>query len=70
MLFLKQEIDDPDSTLLSNAADEETNSKSGMGDDGFEVVTLESDYQVIRCMDSQNRYPGTNPEELCLSNNH
>ena len=57
MLFLKQEIDDPDSTLLSNAADEETNSKSGMGDDGFEVVTLESDYQVIRCMDSQNRYP-------------
>ena len=59
MLFLKQEIDDPDSTLLSNAADEETNSKSGMGDDGFEVVTLESDYQVIRCMDSQNRYPGT-----------
>ena len=50
MLFLKQEIDDPDSTLLSNAADEETNSKSGMGDDGFEVVTLESDYQVIRCI--------------------
>ena len=50
MLFLKQEIDDPDSTLLSNAADEETNSKSGMGDDDFEVVTLESDYQVIRCI--------------------
>ena len=50
MLFLKQEIDDPDSTLLSNAADEDTNSNSGKGDDGFEVVTLESDYQVIRCM--------------------
>ena len=50
MFFLKQEIDDADSTLLSNAADEETNSKSGIDDDGFEVVTLESDYQVIRCM--------------------
>ena len=48
--FLKQEIDDADSTLLSNAADEETNSKSGIGDDGFEVVTLESDYQVTKCM--------------------
>ena len=36
---------DADSTLLSNAAEDDSNSKSGV-DEGFEVVTLESDYQV------------------------
>ena len=36
---------DADSTLLSNAAEDDSNLKSGI-DEGFEVVTLESDYQV------------------------
>ena len=37
---------DADSTLLSNAAEDDSNLKSGI-DEGFEVVTLESDYQVV-----------------------
>ena len=45
--FSIKEMEDADSTLLSNATEEETNTLTGSGDSEFEVVTLESDYQVL-----------------------
>ena len=39
-------MEDAESTLLSSAGEDNSNSKLALADDGFEVVTLESDYQV------------------------
>ena len=44
-----QDGEDTNSTLQSNLNEED--SKTGLDEDGFEVVTLESDYQVFfKCL--------------------
>ena len=63
-------MEDAESTLLSSAGEDDSNSKLALADDGFEVVTLESDYQVqqllyllIRMLNTHIRY---NPVPLLL----
>ena len=40
-----QDTEDGDTTIVS-ATNDDSNSKTGLNEDSFEVVTIESDYQV------------------------